>query len=829
MFERAWHRVGRGQLALVLLSLLPVAALAQVRFNLPAESLSQALKELATQADLNIYYDPAAIAGLRAKAVQADLTPKAALERLLAGSKFVAVYVDQDTVRVESKEELDRLRKASAGNRRASTSDDPPERVTPGGASDPGYDANAALLEREALQTIVVTAQRYAQNPRDVPISMSVMSGEQLEQLHITTLTDLKYVVPSLEDQNIGAVDYLMIRGVGNVFGSGATVGEYIDEADVSPSAFIFNISMPTIETYDLSRVEVLRGPQGTLFGAGSVGGTVRFITNQPDLASLNGYADLRDSISQDGAPSQRIVSVLNTPIDQNVLGVRIASDFDHEGGYLDQPALGLKNYNDTNTIDARIQAKWVPAEGLTVNLMEILHRSAMGYDAGTNEQGIYTQVFNLSTNPNGDEHYDVSNMDIKYDVAQVEVLSATTYLSRDIGFSNLGTREPVNGPAAVTTPYDQLFNPELDSLKTLTEDLRVTNRGSDVWHWTVGAFYDHDSDHFSYQDYIALPAPVGTPLPTPLVTDQRLVSRSLSLYGDVNGKVLPRLTVGAGVRYFSDHQNFTDFDPTGAVGEPGPAAYQTARFVSTDPRAYALFKVSSDINVYVEAAKGFRSGGFNSLGLPQYQPEEVWSYEVGTKTRFFDDRLTINVDGFLADYSKYVTLIFNPAVATDIYANAGVVRVKGGEGTVAWVPAKGWVVRLGADYLNGRYVEVTGESPPNNVGDPIMIAPRYQFSLLVRRNFLVDGRVGFAELDYSQRARSNIRFRNVGPWFYGQSDYLYQLGANLGLYITKRAQLDVFASNLLNQHAYTSADVVEMESAITRPRTVGIDVNVTL
>jgi len=286
-----------------------------------------------------------------------------------------------------------------------------------------------------------------------------------------------------------------------------------------------------------------------------------------------------------------------------------------------------------------------------------------------------------------------------------------------------------------------------------------------------------------------------------------------------VNYNVLPRVTLGVGVRYFKDSQSYIDFlaDKT-----------QAASFSSTDPRAYVEIRASKTVNVYASAAKGFRSGGFNAFGQPPYGPEQAWAYELGTKMRLLDGRLTLDLDGFLTNYSNIVELVFLPQEATDIYTNAGRVRIKGAEASIAWIPAKGWLLNASGDYLDGRFVEVQGEAPPVAVGDPMELAPRYQFAFFVRREFSLWQKVGFAQIDYSQRAPGNARDRAIASWYYTQSDYIYQLGAQLGIDITDGVKLDGFGSNLLNDRAYIDPDVIEGNSPLTRPRTVGVDVDVT-
>lgn len=798
--------------------------------NFPPETLQVALQTLAKERGLQIVYRADLVRGLKTAGIHGNWTTEQTLDLLLKGTGLTYTYLGRKAVTiipaaapgVTNEDKADPRAETQHGKANGT-----PDKALHKAATDEATHSGAIAANdmlfgpstEDTLQTITVTAQRYAQSQQNVPISMTVFSGRQLRQLHIDSLRSLSNVVPSLEVQSSQYQPIIMIRGVGNFFGSGATVGEYIDEADVTPNVFFKGMGLPTIETYDLKRVEVLRGPQGTLFGEGSLGGTVRFITNPPDLNGFGGYADLRDSVTQGGAPSERVVAVVNSPLDSHVFAIRVATDFEHDGGFLDQPAAGRKNYNSTNMDDTRIEARWHPMGNFNVNLMEIIHRSAFGYngEGASMQKGIYTQVFNLGTTPNGRESYNVSNIEATYDLKRLQLLSTTTYVSSHLNMTNLGGIEQVSGPASVVPPYDYLFNPWLDTNKSFSEDFRLTSRGSRVLHWLVGAYYKHNSDQNSDHLWYALPGPPGTTLPSvSYASNQYVLSRSSSVYGDINYKIVPRLTVGAGLRYFRDNENYDNF----VAGTS-----QTATFNSTDPRAYVKFKASRHVNVYASAAKGFRSGGFNIPGVPPYGPEDVWAYELGTKMRLLHGRLVANFDTFLTNYSNIVQLVFFPKYATNVFINGGRIRIKGAEASIKWIPARGWLLRAAGDYLNGRYVSVQGEMVPVAVGDPIQVAPRYQFSLFARRDFMVGSRLGFAQIEYSQRARSNTRNRSTGPWYYSQSDYMYLLGAEFGVHLTHSTDLDVFGRNLLNEHGYIDSDVIEGNSPQTRPRTVGVGI----
>ena len=469
-----------------------------------------------------------------------------------------------------------------------------------------------------ALQEVLVTAQKFVERAFDVPMSLAVVEGAQLERLNVTGLDDLRSVVPGLATNDSGYNEYIAIRGISNLSGSGALVGSYIDEADVTTDdAFGLNLA-----TYDLQRVEVLRGPQGTLYGEGSVGGTIRYITNKPNLNDVQMLADVEAMFDQYGAPSDRIVAVVNAPIVQREVGLRIAADVDHEGGWVDQPVLGLKNINGGDIDDVRAEGLWVPAETLAINVTQIIHRETRGPAVGENGNGDFVQVFNQPTVPSLQNFYDISNLTISENLRYVRIVNSATYLNYDNTQKNVGTIIPLLAPPA---PVFDEYEPQARvATEVGSDELRASSGLDGAWRWTLGGFYRHYAQRYlPFVYYFALPGPPGTPLPTPFPSSQSARSSSWSGFGDTTYRLFDRFTVGAGFRYFKDDESF--------IGSGGTIA-QTASFTSADPRFYVRYRVSEGVNVYASAAKGFRSGGFNSFGQPPFGPESAWTYGLGLK-----------------------------------------------------------------------------------------------------------------------------------------------------------------------------------------------------
>ena len=667
-----------------------------------------------------------------------------------------------------------------------------------------------------SLGEVIVTAQKYSQRAFDVPISMTVMDGPTLERLGTRNLDDLQFYVPGMLVQNEGTSFQLTIRGISNVVGQSALVGSYLDEADVT-SEGSFGLDL---NTYDLARVEVLKGPQGTLYGEGSVGGTIRYITNKPNLADTDMSARVTAMFDQYGAPEERVDAMLNSPIIKDVLGLRIAADIDQGGGWVDQPAANRKNINSKNAADVRIQGRWEPLSDVSVNAMEVIHRATSGPYIGEDPPGVYTEVFNLTVTPQLVDNYNISNLTVDWRPGPITLVNSTTYFKHYNNESNFGASFQFSPPPSPRFDDYYTWSPIID--ESFSDELRVSG-GLGGWRWMVGAFFKRLDDEIpAGQYYFGLPGPPGSPLPEPFSAFSDTNSNSHSLFVDTSYEIFSGLVVGAGARYFRDNQNALI---------TGDASREVATFTSADPRFYVRYGLSNNINVYASAAKGFRSGGFNGLGYPSFDPEHVWTYELGSKAKLLHGSMSVNADVFLSEYGGYQVIGVLPSeiIPLDIYRNAGDARVKGIEGDVEWTPVPQWRLGLSGDYIDARFVEIAVVGASHQVGDPLDLVPRYQVTAWGQREFNWGGRSGFARLDYTQRAPEVFRNRSIGPWYYSQSDYMYLLGFHTGINWTDNLQLGVFALNLLNDRGYTGSDVIEMEAARQQPRTFGVEFDVRL
>jgi outer membrane receptor protein involved in Fe transport len=762
-----------------------------VLFRIDAQSANEALKQFASQANVQLVYESRDIdPAIHTPSLAGSFTPEEALTRLLAHTNLEYRFINTRTVSI-------RYAEAAVAASTNSFSDQTRQKITAGG-------------DNNALEEVIVTAQKREEKLIDVPMSIVALSGDDLQQRQLISVDDLSSAVPGLSMESNGYQRRIEIRGISNGGSNGngnsSLIGMYLDEADVTSYA----TTQLDLGTYDLQRVEVLRGPQGTLYGDGSAGGTIRFISRNPDLKSFAFAADEAATFTEDGEPGQRGNAMVNAPIIDDVLGVRFVGRFENGGGWIDQPAADRRNFNGQSLAEGRLKALWQPLDRLTVSALADIHRNSTAPGIGEDASGNYTQVFGLTTTPHVDDNFDIYNLTLTYDLDAFRILSTSTWVRQNTQTRDLGYVIPLGAGIAPYLLYDPpSFAERSDSIN---EELRLTSNGAGPLQWTLGAYYRRflfDYDLAYYLGQGSLDTAFFVPDRT------RSLSKSWATFGDASYKITERFTVGAGLRYYKDDQDFTGIDPE--------VATQTGSFHSTSPRGYAQFKAAENLNLYASAAKGFRSGGFNSLNQPSYGPENVWTYEFGAKTVLLDNRLRTNLALFYSDYKDYqVVGLLTAQSPVNIVYNAGTARIKGAEWDSTWRPVEQWTFGFSANYMDTKFTRIIAQNTGITVGDRIGLVPDYQFSLSVQRDFKWGTRSGFARLDYNQVGNE---INNGTPG--SESNVLNLLNFNASLYVNDNLRLGIFAMNLFNDRGHTDPLEVYTYAARERPRTYGLQFGV--
>jgi iron complex outermembrane recepter protein len=793
--------------------------------DIPAEDLTQALQSFAIASHHRLLYKAEIAAGKTSHVLKGRFTAEEAMELLLSGTGLsyeitgssVVLVKKQSGAKIGGSEAVrgSATTDSSSGDSVPSVlvaQSSPAAGAPNSGSTGPNAASSNATespsdANKYGLGEIVVTAQKRSERLQDVPISIIALSAEELAQRNIVNIDDLQFVVPGLQLHKQGQDNAIYLRGVANVSGNSPLVGVYLDEADVTNGPAQLDVDL-----YDLQRVEVLRGPQGTLYGEGSMGGTIRFITNNPSLSTFQMQADVAGLLTQNGAPSQRIQSVVNVPLVNDTLAIRVATQFDHEGGWINQPAANLTDINDHNIADVRTKVLWQPASEFSASVMAEIHRNNGVMDNGEVVEGNYTQPFGLTTQRRLTTDYDLYNSTLSYDFSGAKLLSTTTYFDQRNIVYNFGYFGEFSPPGK---PLYQVYIPQTSTTShAVDEEVRLTSAGDSPWKWTAGIFYrDYYTLHIQSSYYFSQQGP-PLPPPYPGLVDPN-TSRSYAVFGDTSYELFGRLTLGVGLRTYHDDQSVPD---------------QTASFHSVDPRFYANLKVTGEANLYASAGKGFRSGGFNAVGQATYDPESVWTYELGVKTSMIEHVVSLDADVFYSKYEGYQTGAALPPTFILETGNVGAAKIKGVEATLLYRPAEEWTLTLNGDRIDA-YVTSIGQALPTLIallpGDNLDYVPRYQATASIERNFVWDTRPIFARVDYNLQGPSTLLARDAGYWYHSESNVIHLLNVNAGIQWNDNLSMGVFAQNLINDRGYTEPDIIEEAANRARPRTVGFNFGV--
>lgn len=669
-------------------------------------------------------------------------------------------------------------------------------------------------------QVIVVTAQKREQRLIDVPMAVSVLGGEDLEQRGIDNVQDLSFAVPGLTMREDGPGSYtIFLRGLANQSGSGALVSMYLDEAPLSLSGYDQLSPVPL----DFARVEVLKGPQGTLYGQGSAGGTIRFVTNDPNTSQFEGKLEGEVYNVASGEVGTKLSGVLNIPLVQDQLALRIAGAYEQGGGWIDQPEAGIKDGNGTELINVWAKLLWTPSDNFRAEAMAQIHRADTKLGTGFEEPDRTVDI-----GPDRSKamipkefDFDLYNLELRYDMGFAELVSATTYIEHKHQYPFTYIPRPGNYSYNIVEGNDDRW---VDA-DQFSQELRLTSSGG-PFEWTLGAFYSEgDRSLLALYEYLYAPDADISEGGGFLIGDQYYLSKSssesYSLFADASYKLFDRLTVGAGIRYFKDKQtSLIEY-------APGTGVEQSAKFDSVDPRFYVSYQYSDNASIYANVAKGFRSGGFNSAPFAPYKPEKIFTYEIGTKGMTSDGAFSYDIAAFFTKYKDMVRrrlVNVNGAYLSES-SNIGEVEVKGIELGAAVRPTTGLTFTASAAYLDSEIVATDAADTVNIPGDRTDYTPKFSITLGANYEFDWSANVpGFMRVDYSYRDKvTYIDRSSFLPSALPQaSDDIGLLNARIGATFGA-VGVELYGQNIANVNKAIDPYQGWANSNRTRPRVIGV------
>jgi iron complex outermembrane receptor protein len=724
----------------------------------------------------------------------------------------------------------------------------------------PAVNAHAPV---DSIETIVVTASRRSESVQNVGGQVTALSGADLAQMHANSFADFANTVPGLSYASSGPTSNLIaIRGV--TTGStqlGSAVGLYLDDVPLGASTqFGLGSEAFNINVFDLSRVEVLNGPQGTLYGANALGGTLKYVTAPPDLESYDARAEVEGSNTDHGSYNDSLRAMVNIPLFDGTAALRIDGLQQYDSGYTQDPDHDRKDLGTGRTFSGRASFLWQVTPDIDVRLSAFAQKidadgadvSFRNFTTGQPVEGPYDQSYALAqpASISLNLYYGVVNWNLDW----AKLTSVTGYQV------NRGSYE-----LDLTPLYDFLFTPfgvgatpfglpVDDTTKKFTEEVRLASPDNKSFEWVIGGYYDREITDESV-DLIDGATTNGV-LPfynvLPFYGFLPSTYRELSVFADGTYYFTANIDLTLGVRYSSQDQtyqsNISSFYPhdanvyhfqSGSNG--GEATYLI------NPR----WRVTDDTMVYAKVSSGYRPGGPN-FALPSstvpatFQPDSLWNYELGEKSTLWDGKLTLDADIYDIEWRDMQAT--ENVDGINQLVNAGDARVEGAETSFSYRVLSELTLGGSTAFTDAF---LTQKSPVLGVltsGARLPLSPRYNFALNGTYNYEIGGGYSGAVTVSDAYVGDRDAGYNVSPAAAGAGvgDPLYKLPAyntvNLGLafFLPHNMELDAYLKNVFDVQGQVSAatgsdqylnphyDHLGMPYApvpvyLSQPRTVGL------
>ncbi len=732
------------------------------------------------------------------------------------------------------------------------------------------------------LDEIIITAQKREQNLQDVPISVQAIGGEQLDQLNITDFADYAKFLPSLSYSATYGPGYNRpyMRGVasgenGNHSGSSPSVGTYLDEQPITTITGNLDLHL-----YDISRVEVLAGPQGTLYGASSQAGTVRIITNRPDSSGFSASLDGEVNSIANGGIGESVEGYVNIPL-SNQAAVRLVGWAEHEAGFIDNVRgtrqyissgilddnfdVAEDDYNDVDTIGARAALRIDLNDSWTVTPQVMAQRQE--------SNGVFAQdssVGDLAVThwfPEWNEDTWVQGaLTVEGAISNLDVVFASAYLTRDVDsnqdyadygfyYDNIGSGAYFTSDGV--TPINPAQQVEgRDNYERSTYELRVSTPAENRLRAIGGLFFQH-AEHNIHQRYIINGFFDAHEVPgwadTIWLTKQLRTDEESAAFGEVSFDFTEQLTGTVGLRLFHTENSLGGFfgfssafatfygltppasgeqQCVGPATTPGAPCASLANSQSEDGELYRLnlqYRLNADRMIYATYSEGFRPGGSNrNTTLPPYAADFLKNYEFGWKTDWADGRVRWNGAVFFEQWESFQFAFLSPGGngLTEIQ-NAGDAEIMGIESDIAWAVTDGLTLRAAATWLHGELVSASGTIPDTVAGTQLPVAPELKFDLTARYEFTLGDWEAFVQGAVVYQSSTTLDLRQAQSAFFGTvSDYwLTDISAGVE---RDNYRLSIYANNLFDERAVVTRYneypfATPIYDVVAQPLTIGV------
>jgi iron complex outermembrane recepter protein len=698
------------------------------------------------------------------------------------------------------------------------------------------------------LDEVVVTAQKVSQSVVDVPLSISVLGGDDLERTQSLNIQDYVKLVPGLQlTQSTPGMGRLSLRGI-NTGGVASTVGVYVDETTFGSSSGLANGAILTgdFDTFDVARVEVLRGPQGTLYGASSLGGVLKYVTNEPQFDGFE--ARVRGSFeSVDGGDtSYSGAAVANIPLSDKV-AIRASGFYRNLGGFIDSIGTAdsdvADDINGSTVSGGRVSMLFKSSEAFSLQLTAFMQdidsdaASVVDSDSLTGKTlyGGLTQSQYVAEST--DVSYRVYNATAIWDLGFGDLTSATSYGENEqkflVDFTTL-----LSG----FFPGFDSFNRQTTSVQRFTQELRLASHENDKVDWLIGAYYN-DEDGLIAQDVHVVERGTFTDAPLPFTLGIGTVDskyKEYAAFANVTIKFTPSFDLTLGGRYSNNDQDVAQVSDGLLFGVAEPTT--TPGDSSEDVFTYSIapkFKINERMAVYARVAKGFRPGGPNVIALDapegtptSYGSDTTLNYELGLKGENEARTVAFDVSAFHIDWDDIQLLARVNGVG--INTNAGGAESDGVEATLMFKPVDQLKLSLTGAYTDAKLTEDTDELlVGGREGDRLPYTPKTSYSVSADYDWPLGGeQSAYFGVSFSHLSEVPAAF---DPAFVAENDRQRFLPAYDILDVRAgwdfgKVSLELFGRNLTDDDGKTSDATGNtpngaIATGVIRPRSYGVTV----
>ncbi|MBW2369643.1 MAG: TonB-dependent receptor [Deltaproteobacteria bacterium] len=713
------------------------------------------------------------------------------------------------------------------------------------------------------LEDTVVTATKRATSLQDTPQSISAFSSQDLDDMGVQSFSDMTDAIAGVEFRTQQAgLGSITMRGIsdglstinGRQGGSAAAVGFYLDDMPLTMAGMLADV-----KSFDMERVEVLRGPQGTLYGEGSMAGTVRLIAEKPDSTAFATKADLTFSSTEEGGSNYIANAMVNVPLAEDKLALRVLGYYNERSGFIDMMdittgALIKKDSNEDENIGFRAKMQFTPTDELIISATALMSTAERG---PTNES---TRDFiqRVSTPTNIDDDLQGYNLTVEYSLPFADLVSSTSYFNRETtgAVDQSGLVGGVNFVLGLfgMTPVTGVYIDQILDSNSFSQELRLVSKGDGPFNWIVGGFYKKQENEWNMEGlttpfvdepiWIFISTMMGLPpIGNGLTIGTTGEVEQYAAFGEISYDFNDRFQLLAGARIFTE-----DRETTSIVDGLFPflmSGFLPGTFASTgeddifSPKVTATYKVTDDAMVYATYSEGFRGGGQNDFhplvagSVVSFDSETLNNYEIGLKSTWLANRLSFNVAGYYMKWKELQATVIEDLVGESI-DNVGDAHTMGVEFEIVARPLPGLQLSVASNILEAEIDEdvelPAGDGSMRTLAKGMRIpnTADFKFHAAIQYwRYLTDSIAGFARLSYSHTGDA---ITWLEPSLVSTIPAYDVVSTRLGIE-TDRWSLALFVDNLFDEFIiYKDSVNVQppsnplREYSMGRPRTIGIN-----